>query len=1168
MQKIKSTMTTDHSSKKSSKTKIVKGDMMSNREHILNLPDMYIGSVKNKRCEKYICSSRVDSDDEQIVLKEIDHNEGLERIFVECVSNAIDNKWESEKIGLTMTKICVTVNKDTGRTSISNDGRWIPIKKQEFVVEDEFDPKKKKTLTMYPAESYFGYVHSGTNYTSKKKKTSGKFGIGVKTTMIFSKEGTVTIIDPEMHKKYVQTFRKNLSIKEPPTITACQNKSGMVEVSYIPDFARFGLDGYSEDTINLLKRLTFECAMTTGLNVTFNGEKIKFKNLLSYVKLYLPIGANTLYLKSDNSEIVIAENTLEESRDRGFTHISYVNGVHTGKGGVHVTAWKNTILPQIKQCFNTKAEKNGLNLKAEHIKKYFKFFITADLPDPEFESASKHELVNPKPETVKPSESQVKKLLKWEFAEHFNEELDSMIHKKITKTDGKKKFMGLGKDCTDANWAGKKNKQSTILIITEGKSAKTFAEEGIYGIENGTNIYGRFAIRGKLINATNKTTLQVNQNKEIEILKNLLNLEHGKDYSTPEARATLRYGAVAILADADSDGFHIEGLCYNFFWKEYRSLILSGFVFGIPSWAVTVKIASKDRMGFYAHSDFIKWQRSHLDLIKKCKGDDIIYYKGLGSNTAKDALEMFEKLKMVKLQAQDTKEENYAMSLGFSDKFSNERKLWLKNYDPFGDTLEFNNEGKLVEKNSSIGVKDTQSIEDFIYKKLILYHRENIDRTIPDSIDGLKEVQRKILYTCFTHDISKAVVKVTDMMGSVIGTTCYHHGDNITESITKMAQGFVGAKNIPLLINQGMFGSRKEGGEDASQARYLFTKMDPITMILFDKRDNPLLTHVMDQGKKIEPERYIPILPMLLVNGAKGISSGFSTEIPPYNPKDLVHWIKAWLHKTEKPKLVPWWRGYEGEVSVKDGYLITKGKYNIIDNKLHITELPIGIWTQDYQEFLETKFLKEKMVTKIEDHHESTNSVHFIVTIKKDFDEEVLKKSLIKKRKLNNFVALSKGIPTKYSGPDDILEEFCTVRLNFYEKRKHNNLKNMRYQLLLSVNKYKFIKGINENTINIYNKSKSEVLKILKDNSFYEDKNTGFKYLLNMQINSFTGSKLVKLATEIRTVKQEIELLQKSSTKELWLQDLKIFEEGYEKFLQTRVEATKRQKKSQKKNKS
>ena len=166
-------------------------------------------------------------------------------------------------------------------------------------------------------------------------------------------------------------------------------------------------------------------------------------------------------------------------------------------------------------------------------------------------------------------------------------------------------------------------------------------------------------------------------------------------------------------------------------------------------------------------------------------------------------------------------------------------------------------------------------------------------------------------------------------------------------TIVNMAQDFVGSNNINLLNPNGQFGTRLMGGKDAGAARYIFTELNKVTGTLFHGDDAPLLNYLDDDGLKIEPQYYVPILPVVLVNGANGIGTGFSTQVPCYNPEDIV----ANLHRlmADEPPLdmVPWYRGFTGSIErLEERGFVTKGAWRAIPGGVEVTELPIGSWTE------------------------------------------------------------------------------------------------------------------------------------------------------------------------------------------------------------------------------
>lgn len=1134
------------------------GHMLSKRQHILHRPQMYVGNIRNVETEMMVYQNN------EIVPKRIEYNEALDRIVLEILSNAMDNKWVSDQVGKKMTYISVDVQED-GRTTIANDGNFIPIVLTKYELEDERNPENTITQEMYPPQCFFGEFLSGTNYdmdgSGEKRRTSGLNGLGSKLTNVFSKEFKVTCLDPERKKKYEQTFKNNASVKPAPKITSYNLKKGMTQIEFLPDFSQFGVENYSEDFLALFKKHCVDCSMFIGIAITFNGEKINVRNLQQYSKLYLQPDVKSVHFKSDESEVVITEQSERTAMKKGFRQVSFVNGIITIEGGVHVDAWVNAILVPIRNMVNElfKPKKNEktkqIKINLEQLKKYFFVFVKCEVDKPEFGSQSKHKLLHPKPQVAKPSDVELKKILKWDFVEYLKNEIKSQEDRKIAKTDGKQRFIGLGKNADDANWAGGKNRKKCTLLLTEGLSAKGFVTPGIDDLPNGYDMYGSLALRGKPVNVTNNSVLKVNENAEIQLIKKMLGLEHGADYSKDSEFDKLRYGQVVLLCDADDDGIHISGLLLNYFWREFPELFARNYVKSLST--PSVRILNKG-LTFYTHAQFKKWEQQNRDKEGKPK---IRYYKGLGSNTPKDSQEIFKDQKLITYYEPENDIEYY-MDLGFNDKFSDNRKEWLTNYDPQSEIYEME-DGKLVKKEIDV-VEGNQSLTDFVDTKLILYHKRNLDRTLPNAIDGLKESQRKILYTCMEGK-TKESVKVVQLAGAVMEKTLYHHGDaSLHGAITKMAQGFVGSNNIPLLFNDGQFGSREQGGEDAASPRYIFTRLENIVRKIYREEDDALLTYVEDEGKTIEPVNYVPIIPMILVNGAKGIASGFATDILSYNPETLVEWIEKWIHEKEKneqlekPKLIPWWRNYKGEVTLKETGKVqtvtTRGLMHKEGNTYHVTELPVKVWTNKFKEYIETEFLKEKHITKLEKKR-GNNEVHFVITPSRDFipDIDANMKMMTKSVKLSTMVALFDDKPKKYETPEEIIEDFCGVRYELYQKRKEHLLKRYRTELRKDKNKYKFITEIINKTLVIFNREEQELFEEMRNKKYDEEPgNEPFGYLINMSIRSMTKQRLEVLKKSINSLKQKILNLQQKSPGRLWSDDLEEFKTEYSKFLKTR----------------
>ena len=145
-----------------------------------------------------------------------------------------------------------------------------------------------------------------------------------------------------------------------------------------------------------------------------------------------------------------------------------------------------------------------------------------------------------------------------------------------------------------------------------------------------------------------------------------------------------------------------------------------------------------------------------------------------------------------------------------------------------------------------------------------------------------------------------------------------------------MAQNFVGSNNINLLMPNGQFGSRYVGGKDHASARYIFTALNRVARMIYPEPDDHVLTYVEDDGQIVEPEYYMPIIPMVLVNGCQGIGTGWSTYIPNFNPRELCDVIKRKLKDEDFPVIHPWYKNYTGEIIPNEGlasYTITGNCY-------------------------------------------------------------------------------------------------------------------------------------------------------------------------------------------------------------------------------------------------
>nr|QBK87068.1 MAG: DNA topoisomerase II [Marseillevirus LCMAC103] len=1141
------------------------GQRLNAFQHALKRPEVYIGSVKTRTSEEWV----YDGAERKIVQKEIGYNPGLVRIVVEILSNAIDNKWRSEQTAGAprMTKIGLTADRETGEIAVWNDGAPISAERRTY---DYTDPVTQEVTTsdLYPAELYFGYMLAGTNYDdTEDRKTSGRNGMGAKAANVFSKQFTVEHACPASKTKLVLRYAENAKTRFPPTVKAYRKATGYTKVSFVPDYAYFGYPGLDSAFESVLAKLAHDTAMITGLKVAYNGAKIEVRTLEHYAAFYYP-GASMLRHATEGGDEAVLVDTGADPDDATSTevqHVSFVNGIHTQAGGVHVKAWQNAYIAEYVKLYNRKAKPaKTAKTSARDVYPFLALFVRCEVTNPAFGSPTKDLLTSPVPETVKLDKKGFDKMSKWAFVARLAANLADKENRRSRCDTVGKRILGFGSKADDANWAGTKRSAQCTLFITEGQSAKTFAVGGIASVANGADRYGAFAVKGKFINVTNNTARAVRENKEVQALIKILGLERGRDYGDPANFARLRYGKVNVLADADWDGIHIRGLISNFFKAEFPSLWKTDLPFfdsmSTPVTEVRVK-GQTEPLYFYSMAAYDKFQAARGSDVRS-----VLYIKGLGTMQPAQARREFRDPKTITYIAEHTADEDLRMQVGFDKAHSTTRK----------DMICRELDRRAADGPADVQYEGTMTLSEFVDKHLIIYHCVAVPRAIPSLFDGLKVSQRKILYGCFLKFAKKAdPVKVVQLAGSISETAGYHHGEvSLQNALVKMAQGFVGSNNIPFLQNKGQFGSRRTGGSDAAAARYLFTALEPLTAATFHAGDFSLLGRVVEDGAVVEPTFYFPVLPVILANGANGIGSGFSTTIPAYNPADLVAWIRAWLGDpraaAQLPPLVPWYRGFTGRIAlapaasgpakgwVSEGVLERVGKQasggssRASGGSWAVTELPIGVWIDTFKEHLEAFASTKGGITSLSSYC-TLNTVKFRFRAAKNFVPDVDTAGnmsiLRKSHSLKNMVALNEnGRPTRYDAPEDILRAFCPPRLRMYEARREHFLAARAKELRVAENRCRYVRAVVSGQVAMVQEEKALEDNLLRLGLSHVD--GSFQYLHGMPIRHVTAkAKADELDAKAVKIRGAIADLRATNAKDLWRRDLDKFAAEYGAFL-------------------
>uniref|UniRef100_H3G7M6 DNA topoisomerase 2 n=1 Tax=Phytophthora ramorum TaxID=164328 RepID=H3G7M6_PHYRM len=1117
-------------------------------EHILLRPDTYVGSIEHVEQNMWV----FDEEKKRMEMKKINYVPGLYKIFDEIIVNACDNKQRDKS----MNTLKVTIDVEENEISVWNNGKGIPI-----VLHKEHK--------VYVPELIFGHLLTGSNFDDKKKKTTGgRNGYGAKLANIFSNEFVVETADSSTKQKYKQVFENNMGKKNPPSITKWAQKD-FTCISFKPDLKRFKLDFLNDDIVSLFKKRVYDVAGVSGkgMNVFLNGEKIPIKSFPQYVALYPgpPAKAKPTNVTKNG---VIFEKPDERWQvgvglsDDGFQQVSFVNGICTTKGGQHVAYIVDQITNKLVSVL--KKKNKGEAVKANYIKTHMVVYVSALIDNPAFDSQTKETLTT-RPNGFGSTFSLSDKFLKQVEKSGMVEKILSFAAFKQT-AELRRKGGGGGKRARlsgipkldDANHAGTAKGKDCTLILTEGDSAKTVAVGGLAVV--GRDYYGVFPLRGKMLNVREASHSQILKNEEIQNVVKILGLKYGQKY---ESTKGLRYGHLMIMADQDHDGSHIKGLVINLihhFWPSL--LVVEGF---LQEFITPIVKCTKGRTKevFYTMPEYESWR----ERTNQGRGWVIKYYKGLGTSTAAETKEYFSDLQTHQIGfTYEGDGDADVIDMAFSKKRVEDRKDWLRGYEP----------GTYVDYDV-----DAMGYTEFVNKELILFSMADNIRSIPSILDGFKPSQRKVLFCCFKRNL-RSELKVAQLAGYVSEHSAYHHGEQSLQGcIVNMAQDFVGSNNIHLLSPIGQFGTRLMGGKDSASARYIFTNLEQLTRLIYDPLDNDVLKYLDEDGQSIEPEWYIPIIPMVLVNGSDGIGTGWSSSVPNYNPLDIIKGLRQMINGEEATPLTPWYRGFTGHIVEKTnsrggdtGNYVVQGLYEVTDEStLVISELPVKVWTQTYKQFLEA-LLDANTIKDFKENHTDVK-VLFTITLEPKALTDISKApgGIVKKFKLESSLSTSNmhlfdaaGHIKKYENPKQVMDEFYGVRLEYYERRKKAMLQKLKDQIKLLSNKARFVLSVVEGKLIVSNRKRQDLLEELisegydqilpkskrkssndddsndEDEGNVTDAGRGYDYLLSMKIWSLTKERVDKLRAELQDREQEFSVLEGRTVQDLWITDLDALE--------------------------
>ncbi len=1102
-------------------------------EHVRQAPDMYFGDTSIKRMKTPI----YDIHSHEISNGEIEISRLLLKMFDELLMNCIDNSLRRPR--MTYIKVYEKRTDDGNIITLKNDGFSIPLTK--FDNTDRYTP-----------EVIFGRMFTSSNYNGDNKG-AGKNGVGASVVNIFSKLFMVDIIND--NKKYTQTFTNGMTNIADPILSSTKEKN-YVSISFILDLNENNIteDVYSNTITMLQKRLLDVKVMNININVFW--DDIKYENISPMMYFKSIFGIEDVYTcDTEHYKLLLNISCFNEK----FEAISYVNNIHTYNNGVHVDGVLDSLLKMIKDINKKMSATNKTKLK-----KCTRLMMITNVDNPKFDSQSKQQLTlcDDYKNIFKISQTDFKSICKM-F--DMNQIIDGKPVVEKSKTC-RRQTINVEK-LEDAEFAGTRNSAKCTLMLCEGDSASTLAKIGMSKI--GRKYYGVYPLGGKPINVINSSDKKIyTENGRIHNLIQILGLPRRSQEtikSNPVDVTKMRYGKIVMLKDADTDGAHIMGLVLNIFSTLYPELIkVDGFFneFITPMLKITISknVFSKihKQLGvtnsvihhkngiiypFYNINEYNQKKTS----IKEISNLKPVFVKGLAGHNKFEVEEYFSgdnyNRNVISLDFDAAANKNIVKA--FDKKYSDDRKKWLSTLT--SDTYLPRVIGKPI------------SISDFINNDLLSFSYDNCIRSIPSVIDGLKPSQRKVLYTCFsqkmdlaksnTNDANIKFKKIFQLCGIVADFAYYHHGDqSLNSTIMSMSQDFPGSNNLPLLAYSGSTGSREKNGDDAGQPRYVSASTHEVARLIFPAIDDQLLERAVEDNQLVEPVYYVPIIPLVLVNGTRGIGTGYSSTFVHRSVESVIDYMIDTLTDKDPREIEPYVNGYIGTIEnkYKNSFTI-HGKYTLSNNILRITEIPYTISKCSYRELLKQYIVDGKIVNYSEGDETDINRIDFTIHLSPTYnvsDTDMIEKNFrlydTITENLTGFNPNNKI--TSYDNIYDIISDWYHVRENIYKQRKKMIIKDYRKKLLILSNKARFVKMINDDTIVISKISKNELTDKLSELEF-DMVDDSYNYLITMNIYMLTLDEYNKLCNQHDIVNKEYKAFSKRTIYDIWHEELEVLRE-------------------------
>ena len=587
-------------------------------------------------------------------------------LIQEVVDNSID-----EALAGHCSNIKVILAKD-GLISVSDDGRGMPT--------DIHPEHKVSGVELIMCKLHAGAKFSGEDYNF----SGGLHGVGGSVVNALSQNLLVEI--KRSGKQFEMVFEGGEKQSELTEVGEVGARNSGTIINFQPDPQYF--ETVTVNTESLKHLLKAKAVLCPGLTIQYADEKKQEKiswnyenGLLSYlsessdgIELLLDESISCSKLVKDNALDFVLNWSTQPVKN--LMSESYVNLIPTAQGGSHLNGLKAGLLDSVKEfCEFRNLIPKGLKITADDVIQHSTFIVSSKLTNPQFAGQTKERLDSKEHQGF--VSSTTKDVLSIWFNQHTEEgeklaELaiaSAQARTRETKVvDRKKTFQGpaLPGKLSDCNST---DLDETELFFVEGDSAGGSAKQS-----RERKFQAIMPLRGKILNTWDLESAEIIKSIEIKDISTAIGVNPG----SPDI-ASLRYGKICILADADSDGLHIATLLCALFLRHYKPLVVAGHIYVAMPPLFRIDCAKEV---FYALDEEEKDA-----VVKKLKSKpgkpkiDIQRFKGLGEMNPSQLRETVmdpKTRRLVQLTISASDNVNSMMDLLLSKKNASARKEWLE----------------------------------------------------------------------------------------------------------------------------------------------------------------------------------------------------------------------------------------------------------------------------------------------------------------------------------------------------------------------------------------------------------------------------------------------------------------------------------------------------------